>query len=159
MVILIGDTACSSDCISLKISDVEHFSCVYLPSICLLRRMSVSAYFLIGLFAFLILSCMSCLYIIWKFFVSCFICNYFLPFWGLSFNLVYYFLCCEKAFKFSYEQYFWWDVFLLYRHPYYELNISLISIFSYLIPVYKNNYGFFVFILYIGSLPNSLTKL
>ena len=29
---------CSSDCISLIISDVEHFSCVYLPSVCLLWR-------------------------------------------------------------------------------------------------------------------------
>ena len=29
---------CSSDCISLIINDVEHFSCVYLPSVCLLWR-------------------------------------------------------------------------------------------------------------------------
>ena len=34
-------------------------------------------------------------------FVSCFICYYFLPFWGLSFHLAYSFLCCAKAFKFN----------------------------------------------------------
>ena len=28
-----------------------------------------------------------------------FICNYFLPFWGLSFCLVYVFLCCAKVYK------------------------------------------------------------
>ena len=33
-------------------------------------------------------------------FVHCFICKYFLPFWGLSFRLVYGFLCCAKPFKF-----------------------------------------------------------
>ena len=34
-------------------------------------------------------------------FVSCFICSYFLPFWGLSLHLAYSFLCCAKAFKFN----------------------------------------------------------
>ena len=33
--------------------------------------------------------------------VSCFICYYFLPFWGLSFHLAYSFLCFAKAFKFN----------------------------------------------------------
>ena len=34
----------------------------------------------------------------WKvIFVSCFICYYFLPFWGLSFHVAYSFLCCAKA--------------------------------------------------------------
>ena len=32
-------------------------------------------------------------------FVSCFICYYFLPFWGLSFHLAYSFLCCAKVLK------------------------------------------------------------
>ena len=32
---------------------------------------------------------------------SGFICYYFVPFWGLSFHLVYSFLCCAKAFMFN----------------------------------------------------------
>ena len=36
----------------------------------------------------------------WVFFGG-FICNYFLPFWGLSFLLFYGFLCCAKTLKFN----------------------------------------------------------
>ena len=59
---------------------------------------------LIGLFVFfsLMLSCMSSLCVLeinpWS--IALF-ANIFLPFWGLSFHLVYGFLCCAKAFKFN----------------------------------------------------------
>ena len=64
---------------------------------CLFRS---SAHFLIGLFVFFILNCMSCLYI-WRLVFCQLFCYYFLSFWGLSFHLVYSFLCFAKAFKFN----------------------------------------------------------
>ena len=66
---------------------------------CLFRS---SAHFWIGLFVFLILSCMSCLYIleINPLSVASFV-NIFSHSEGYLFHLVYGFLCCAKAFKFN----------------------------------------------------------
>ena len=66
---------------------------------CLCRSFS---YFLIGLFVFLVLSCMSCLYILEINPLS--VVSFaiiFPPFRGLSFHLACSFLCCAKVFKFN----------------------------------------------------------
>ena len=85
------------------------FSCVYWPSVCLLwinvcfGLLPPSAppfFFLIESSVFLILSYMSCLYILeinsWA--VTWF-AVIFAHFEGLCFHLVYSFLCCVKTFK------------------------------------------------------------
>ena len=89
-------------CISLMIIDVEHlFMCLW----AFFGKMSTQVFcpfFIWVVWVFLILSYISCLYILGtdKPLISHIICKYFLPFWGLSFCFVCSFLCFAKAFKF-----------------------------------------------------------
>ena len=71
------------------------------PSVCILWRnvcLDLLPIFWWGCLLFM-LSSIKYLYILEINLISCFTCNYFLPFWGLSFHFVYGFFCCVKAFK------------------------------------------------------------
>ena len=87
-------------CISLVIDDVGQLFYVPVGQLfvfltkCPFRS---SAHFLIG-FAFLLQSCMSCLYVLkTKPLTVASVFNIFLPVCRLSFHFVYGFLCCAKA--------------------------------------------------------------
>jgi len=92
------------------------FSCVCWPSVYPLWRnvyLGVLTTFWLSYF-FLILSCMSCFYILE---INLMLVDlsingkYFLPFWRLSFHLFYCFWCCANAFKFKICQYLSANIF------------------------------------------------
>ena len=86
------------------ISNVEH---IFMCLLAFFGKMSTQVFcpfFIWVVWVFLILSYISCLYILGtdKPLISHIICKYFLPFSKLSLHFVSGFLCCAKAFKFNY---------------------------------------------------------
>ena len=73
---------------------------LWMPSLEKRLCRSFAQFFIVFFPYFFILSCVSCFCIleINPLWVAS-VCKYFLPFWGLSFHLIYGFLCCAKALK------------------------------------------------------------
>ena len=106
-------------CISLIISNMEHlFMCLMAICVSSLDKYLFisSAWFFIAVVVivyFFQLRFMSSLYILKISLWSSFICKYFLPFWGLSFCLMYHVLRYVKGFNLNKAPfvYFWFSLF------------------------------------------------
>ena len=92
-------------CIFLINSAVEHFFSTCLMAICMCSLgkclFMFSAYFSIGLFGFLFLSCMNCLYILEIKHLSVESFARFSPILWIVFSFFNSFLCCTEAFQFN----------------------------------------------------------
>ena len=60
--------------------------------------------------------------------VSCLICKYLLPFQGLSFRLVYGFLCCAKAFKFNQVPFLYFCFYFHYSRRWVKRDLAVIYV-------------------------------